>query len=131
MQGMTEERSLGELFGDLSRELGTLVRNEAELAKTELTAKAQHVGKSMASLAIGGAVLYAGVLAVMAAVILLLATLGLPAWISALLVGAVVLGVGWLLVRRGLELLRQTDLAPRQTVESLKENVQWAKEQTK
>ena len=131
MQGTTEERSLGELFADLSRELGTLVRHEAELAKTELTGKATRIGKSVASLAIGGAVLYAGVLAVMAAVILLLATLGLPAWISALLVGAVVLGVGWLLVRRGLELLRQTDLAPRQTVESLKENVQWAKEQTK
>lgn len=131
MQGITEERSLGELFADLSRELGTLVRNEAELAKTELTSKAGRIGKSLAALAVGGAVLYAGVLAVMAAVILLLATIGVPIWISALLVGAVVLVVGWLLVKRGLDLLRQTDLSPRHTVETMKENVQWAKEQTK
>ena len=55
MQGVTEERSLGELFSDLSRELGTLVRHEAELAKTEISGTVGRVGKSVALLENGGA----------------------------------------------------------------------------
>jgi len=131
MQQVREERSLGELFGDLSREVGTLVRSEVELAKTELSGKANQLGKSIASLALGGAVLYAGALAIVAAVIFGLVELGLPAWLSALIVGLIVGAIGFWLVRRGQDSLRRADLAPRQTVETLKENVEWAKEQTK
>ena len=131
MQTSTDERSLGELFADLSRELGTLVRHEAELAKTELTAKVSRLTQSIAWVAAGGAVVYAGFLAVLAAVVFLLVDVGLPAWLAALLGGVVVGVAGWLLLKRGLDAIRRTDLAPRQTVQTLKENVQWAKEQTK
>ncbi len=73
MQTSRDDRSLGELFKDLSHETSTLVRQEVALAKTELTQTATEVGKDVAFLAVGGAVAYAGLLAILAAIILALA----------------------------------------------------------
>jgi len=129
MQQTNNERSLGELFGDLARDMGTLVSQEMTLAKTELTDKAARVGKDVALLAAGGLVAYAGLLAIIAAVIVLIADRGVPLWASALIVGAIVVGVGYLLVQRGISALKRQDFAPRQTIASLKEDTQWAKEQ--
>jgi len=125
-----EEPSLGELFAELTREMSTLVRQEVALARVEMTQKASRAGRNVGFLALGGAVAYAGFLALMAAVILLLAQL-MPFWVSALVVGLVVAGIGYFLVRKGLDALKQEDLAPRQTIESLKDDVAWAKEQTR
>jgi hypothetical protein len=130
MQQSHETRSLGELFADLSRETTTLVRQEIHLATTEMTHKATRVGKDVGFLAVGGAVIYAGFLAIVAAVILLLA-LWIPWWLSALIVGGVIAGVGYGLVQKGLAALKQEDVAPRETLQTVKENVEWAKEQTR
>ena len=127
----TDERSLGELFADLARETGTLVSREVALARTELTEKAAQVGKDIAFLAIGGLVAYAGLLAIIAAVILVLAANGVPLWVAALIVGLAVAVIGYVLVQRGLTALKRHDLMPRQTIESLKEDTQWAKEQVR
>ena len=62
METRQEEASLGQLFGDLSREMSTLVRQEVTLAKDEISQKAQSVGKDVGFMAAGGAVLYAGAL---------------------------------------------------------------------
>jgi len=129
MQQSKDERSLGELFSDLVRDMGTLVSQELALARTEMTEKASQVGKDIAFLAVGGMVAYAGLLAIIAAVIALLAANGVPLWLSALIVGLVVAGIGYVLVQRGLTALKSQELAPRQTIESLKEDTQWAKEQ--
>jgi len=126
-----EDRSLGELFADLARESSTLLRQEVQLAKTELSQKASQVGRDVASLAIGGLVAYAGLLAILAAVIIGLAAAGLPWWLAALLVGIVVVGIGYGLIQRGLTALKREDLAPRQTLESLQEDARWAKEQVR
>jgi xanthine/uracil permease len=126
-----DDRSLGELFAELARETSTLVRQEVELAKTEMTQKASRVGKSVGMLAVGGAIAYAGLLAILAAIIIGLAALGVPWWLSALLVGLVVAAVGYLLVQKGRDALKQADLAPRQTIETLKEDAAWVKEQTR
>jgi Na+/H+ antiporter NhaC len=126
-----DERSLGELFGDLARESSTLLRQEIALARTELAEKGTEVGKDIGRLAVGGAVAYAGFLAIIAAVIIGLAAAGVPWWLSALLVGLVVAGIGYALVQQGLTALKSVDLGPRQTVESLREDAQWAKEQVR
>jgi tetrahydromethanopterin S-methyltransferase subunit G len=126
-----EERSLGELFGDLARETGTLVRQEVQLAKTEMSQNASRVGRDIGFLAVGGLVAYAGVLGILAAIILGLVAAGLEPWLAALIVGVFVTLAGYLLVRRGLDALKHQELAPRQTVESLKEDAQWAKQQIK
>ena len=125
-----DERSLGELFTELAQETSTLVRQEVQLAKTEMSQKATRVGKDVGFLAAGGAVAYAGLLAIIAGIIVLLGQV-IPMWLSALLIGLVVAGVGYFLVRRGLDALKQEDLAPRQTIETLKEDGQWAKDQTR
>jgi hypothetical protein len=129
MQQTRDDRSLGDLFADLARELSTLMRQELALARTELSEKASQAGKDMAFLAAGGAVIYAGFLAVLAAVIVLLASNGLAWWLAALLVGVIVLGVGYGLVHKGLNDLKRQDFAPRQTLESIKEDAQFVKEQ--
>jgi alkylation response protein AidB-like acyl-CoA dehydrogenase len=131
MQQTGADRSLGELFAELAREMSTLFRQEVELARTEMTAKASRIGREVGFLAIGGAVAYAGLLAVLAAVIIVLAQLGLPWWLSALVVGLAVAGLGYFLVRKGLDALKHLDAAPRQTLESIKEDARWAKEQVK
>jgi len=128
-QPANDERSLGDLFGELAREVTTLVRQEATLAKTELSQKASRVGKNAGMLAMGGAIAYAGLLAILAGIISLLVKAGLPWWGSALLVGVVVGGVGGYLVQRGLDALKHEDLAPRETVETVKEDAQWARRQ--
>ena len=129
MQGR-DDRSLGELFSELAQETTTLVRHEVNLAKVEMTEKASRAGKHVGFLAAGGAVAYAGLLAILAGVIFLLNAV-MPLWLAALLVGLVVAVVGYLLVRRGLDALKREDFAPRQTMETLKEDQQWAKDQTK
>jgi uncharacterized membrane protein YqjE len=129
MQQTNDERSLGDLFGDLARDMGTLVSQEVALARTELTEKASQVGKDIAMLAVGGLVAYAGLLAIIAAVILLIATWGVPLWVSALVVGVIVALIGAAMVQWGISALKQQDLTPRQTIDSLKEDTHWAKEQ--
>ena len=131
MQQTNDERSLGELFGDLARDMGTLVSQELALARTELNEKASQVGKDIAMLAVGGLVAYAGLLAIVAALIVLIADRGVPLWVSALVVGLVVAGIGYLLVQRGISALRRQDFTPRQTIQSLKEDTQWVKEQVR
>jgi len=129
MQVNQNDRSLGELFADLAKESSVLVRQEVALAKAELTQKAGQVGKDIGFLAVGGLVLYAGLLAIIAAIIILIGSLGVPWWLSALLVGLIVAGVGYFLVQRGMQALKRENLAPQQTIETLKEDAQWVKEQ--
>jgi hypothetical protein len=124
-----DERSLGELFSDLARETSTLVRQEVQLAKTEMTQKATAVGKDVGFLAVGGAVAYAGLLALIATLIIVLGTIGLPWWLASLIVGVVVAGIGYFLVQKGLNALKHESMAPQQTIQTLKEDRQWAKEQ--
>jgi uncharacterized membrane protein YqjE len=124
------EPSVGQLFSDLSQQLTTLVRQEVRLASTELSQKATRVGREIAMLAVGGLVAYAGFLAIVATAVLLLGQVA-PWWLAALIVGLVVAGIGYFLVQRSIRALQQTDLAPRQTVETLKEDIAWAKDQTR
>jgi hypothetical protein len=124
-----DDRSLGELFAELTQETTTLVRQEVELAKTEFSQKAAQVGKDVGFLAGGAAVLYAGFLAILAAIIIALAY-AIPWWLSALIVGLVVAGIGGFLVWRGMSDLRQASPVPKQTLDTLKEDARWAKDQT-
>jgi len=125
-----EERSIGELFAELARETSTLVRQEVQLAKTEMTQKASEVGKDAGMIGAGGAIAYAGLLAIIAGIIFGLGEL-IPLWVAALLVGIVVGGIGYFIIQRGLGALKRADLTPRQTIDSLKEDTEWAKDQTR
>ena len=135
MQRMNENRSLenrplGDLFGDLATEMSNLVRQEVALAKVEVAQKAKYVGRNVGYLVVGGAVAYVALLAIVAAIIMLLAKV-LPDWGAALLVGVVIGIVGWLLIGKAMMALQNADLTSRETVETLKEDATWMKEQIK
>jgi Co/Zn/Cd efflux system component len=123
-----EERPLSELFSDLVTETSNLVRNEVALARVELTDKANKIGRNIGSLVIGGAVAYAGVLAIGAAVIMLLSRV-MPDWLAALVVGLIVVCVAWLMISKAITELQKVELKPEETVESVKEDAQWIKDQ--
>ena len=129
MAQVRDERSLGDLFSDLSRETTTLVRQELELAKAELTQSATEAARGIGMLVAGGAVAYAGLLFLLLAVVFGLIEAGWDTWVSALVVGLVVVAIGAVLVLRARESLKPANLAPRRTVETLKEDQEWAKEQ--
>jgi uncharacterized membrane protein len=132
-----QERSIGELFGQLTQDMTLLVRQEVQLARTEMTEKLSRFTTNLISVGAGGFVAYLGGLALMAALILAirdLANISL-AW-SALIVGGILAIVGYVMLQRGLKELKAVDLAPRRSVEnikddvqSIKDDVQWAKEQ--
>jgi len=131
MAPITDDRSLGQMFADLSRETRTLIQQEIQLAKTELTEKALRMMKGAAFVVAGGLLAYGGLLAIVAAVVLVLIAIGLPAWAGALLGGIVVAGAGYLLIRVGRAALRPQALTPWQTIETLKEDARWLKSQTR
>jgi len=123
-----DERSLGNLFSELAAETGTLVRQEVALAQAEITSKATRVGKNVGFLAVGGAVGYAAMLAILAGIVLGLSYF-MPAWIAAILVGLVVGAVAFFMISSALEDLKNTNLKPEETVDSIKEDAQWLKDQ--
>jgi len=132
---MNENRSmdnkpLGDLFSDLATEMSNLVRQEVALAKVEVGQKAKYVGRNVGYLVVGGAVAYAALLAIIAGIIMLLDKV-MPNWGASLLVGVLVAGIGWLLIGKALSALKQADVTPRQTVETLKEDATWMKQQIK
>ena len=124
------EKSLGQLFSELSQETSTLVRQEVALAKAEMSQKAAEVGRDVGFLAAGGFVAYAGFLALIAAIIVGLGQAGVTWWLSALIVGIVVAAIGGALVWTGLQRLKRVSMAPTNTIETLKEDGEWAKQQT-
>jgi xanthine/uracil permease len=129
MAQVRDERSLGDLFSDLSRETTTLVRQEVQLAKAELTQSATEAARGIGMLVAGGLVAYAGLIFLLLAIVFGLIEAGWDAWLSALVVGVVVVAIGAILVLRARESLKPANLAPRRTVETLKEDQAWAKEQ--
>jgi hypothetical protein len=124
MAFIQEERSLSELFGELMQEVKLFFRQEMQLFKIEMSQKASQAGKDVAFVAIGGALAYTGLLVLLASAILALA-LVIPGWASALIVGLVVVGVGYALLQKGLSDLKQINPTPEHTISSLKETKQW------
>ena len=122
------EPSLGSLLGSLASDTGTLVRQEIHLATTEMTQKARRAGHELGVVAMGGALAHAGLLFVMAAVVLGLGTF-LPMWAAALGLGLVAFAAGWAMVSGGLRALRAVDPLPQRTIETLQQDKTWVKEQ--
>jgi Putative Actinobacterial Holin-X, holin superfamily III len=137
MPELRQERSIGELFGQLSQDMTMLVRQEVQLARAEMGEKLSRLTTNLLSVIGGGFVAYVGALALVAALILALNDLAnISPWVSALIVGAVLAVAGYAMLRRGLGELKRVDLAPRRTVENIRDDVQaikddvhWAKEQ--
>jgi hypothetical protein len=123
------ERPLGELLKQLSEETTRLVHQELELAKAELTQKGRQAGMGAGLFGAAGAIGLLALAALTACFILALDAV-LPAWLAALLVAVVYAAVAAVLAMQGRAKVQQAvPPVPEQTVETVKEDVQWAKTQ--
>jgi uncharacterized membrane protein YqjE len=121
------ERPIGELFKQLSEETSTLIRQELELARAELTEKGREAGKG-AGLFGGAGVVGLLALGAFTAFVILLLDKAMSAWLAALIVTVVYAAIAGVLALRGKERVeRATPPTPDQTVETVKEDVEWAK----
>jgi hypothetical protein len=116
-----QDRSLGELLAELSHETSTLVRKEMELATTEMAAKGKEAAGHAGTAAAGGALVHAGLLVLLGAVVVGLVQLGLAPWLAAIIVAVATMAIGYGLISSGRSGLRRMSLVPRQTIETLKE----------
>ena len=125
------DRSLGELFSDLSQQTAELVRQEMRLAKAELSDKLSDVGRNAAMIAASAVFGLAALMAVTAGIVLLLIQLGVAPWIAAVITAAGMGLIAFLLAQSGIAALRKKSIAPVETMHSLKETTQWLKNGTR
>ena len=138
MSSAPEEQSLGELFGRVTSDMSTLVRQEMQLAKVEIKQEVRTAGRAGGLLGGGAFAGYVALLFVSVAIALLIAT-ALPDSMSETmrhLIGFLIVGLLYgiaaaVLLSKGKKQLDKVDPVPHQTVETLKEDVQWAKTQTR
>jgi hypothetical protein len=114
-------RSLGELFAELSRDTARLVRKELELAQVELRTIAGSLGRRAVVIAIGAVLCLAGTLSLVATATLGAIAMGLSAVAASALVTLLVFAIGGLLVWRGLAALRAETFIPKETIQTLKD----------
>jgi predicted lipid-binding transport protein (Tim44 family) len=132
MEDDLRDRPIGELLRQLSQETSTLVKQELELAKAEMAKKGKDAGVG-AGFVGGGALFGLGAFgALTACVIALMATALDHVWLAALIVAVVYAAIGAVLAQRGKDKIQEAaPPAPEQTVETVKEDVEWARTQTR
>jgi Flp pilus assembly protein TadB len=127
--GDLRDRSLGELFKQLSEETTRLVHQELELAKAELSQKGKQAGMGAGILG-GAAAIGLGALGALTAALILALNAIMPAWLAALIVAVVYGIIAFVLARQAqARMKRATPPVPEQTIETAKEDVEWAKTQ--
>jgi uncharacterized membrane protein YqjE len=126
-----KDRSTGELLKQLSDETTTLVKQEIELMKAELAEKAKPAGIGAGMF--GGAGLFGlGAFLALTAFFVALLDGAVPIWAAALIVAVVYAAAAAVLALRGKQKVKEaTPVVPEQTIESVKEDVQWAKTQAR
>jgi hypothetical protein len=119
---------LGQLVSQLSRDLSAILRDEVRLAKVEITDSAKQAARAGGMF---GAATFAGYLAVLLISLAIAWALAeiMPVGVAFLIVGALWGGAGAFLYLRGRDQLRTAELKPEQTIETMQENVQWARQQ--
>lgn len=130
-----DERSLGQLLKELTHETSTLLKQEVDLAKTEMSEKASRVGTNLGSVAVGGSVALLGAIALLLAVIYGLGAIlnnflspETASWLAPLIVGGILAAVGYSMIKKALDTLKRESLTPQKTTQSLQENKEWLKE---
>jgi len=117
------DKSLADLISDLTRDMVDLVRNEVALARAEMSTKLSGATKALASVAVGAAILLAGLFILLQAVVKgveMLLPESVAPWLAPLIVGLAILAIGYVLVKGGTSQLTAENLMPQRTMDSLK-----------
>lgn len=128
MTEFSPDRSLAALLAELTRETSQLFRQEVDLAKAELASKLRNAGWGLVGVVAGALLAFLAVQALVVAAIIGLAKVIDP-WMAALAVAFVVAAIGAIAMVYGLAALRRDNLKPRRTIETLRANTRWAREQ--
>lgn len=126
--------SIPGLLRELRDETTTLLRQEVTLAKTEMKENVSRIGGHVAHIAVGGFVAYAGIIVLLIGIGHLLGALLIRAgldpelaqWLAPTVIGLIVAVIGWVMLAKAKQAIAHDDLAPRQTIDSLRDNKQWA-----
>lgn len=122
------QRSFVEVLQDIVGNVQQIIRSEFRLARAELREKANRAAKPATTLAAGAILGFYGLGFLLLAIVYAL-SIALPMWLAALIVSALLIVISAILVVSGRNKLKQIQPVPEKTVETLKENVQWAKDQ--
>ena len=124
------DRSLSDLLQDIIRNVQEIVRSEVRLAKTEIREEA---AKTKASLVLLGAGALTGFFAILFLLLMIASALALvmPNWAAALVVGAALAVAAGVMLTGGVKSFQRIHPTPERTVETIEENIEWAKQQTK
>jgi hypothetical protein len=131
VEGSDSQRGVGTLLRELAEGSATLVRHEVRLARLEFTKVLTAVGSGTAAVATGGVLALLGALCFLTGLVLLAGDQWLRDryWLAALIVTVIAGGVAAWFAKRGLALLSPKQLAPHETVATLKEDKEWLKQQ--
>ncbi|HEV2146550.1 MAG TPA: phage holin family protein [Longimicrobiaceae bacterium] len=119
------EPSLGDLFKQLAQDSATLVKQEVTLAKAEMRENLRTATKDAVMIAVGGGLLLVGLLVLTAFLVAALGDLLDNYWLGALIVGVLFVAVGGILAKKYMGNLKNDDLGPDQTIQTLKEDKRW------
>ena len=126
----TKERSYADVFQDIVRNIQEIVRSEVRLAKTEIRDEALKAKSASLLVAEGVVSAVFGVLFLLLMVVYLL-TLVVPNWAAALIVAVALAIVAATTLMTGIKRFKQIHPTPERTLQTVKENVEWAKQQAK
>jgi xanthine/uracil permease len=133
-ESTSNPNSITGLLRELRDETTTLMRQEVALAKTEVKENVSRMGGHVAHIAVGGFVAYAGVIVLLIGIGHLLGAVLIKAgmdeqvaqWLAPSIVGLVIAIIGYMMLSKAKNAMAHDEIAPRQTVESLRENKEWA-----
>jgi hypothetical protein len=128
--GDLKQRSIPELLKQLSQETATLVRQEIDLAKAEVTERGKKAGAGAGMFGAAGIIGFLALASLTTCFVLALATF-MPGWLAALIVAAVYGAIAGILAMQGKDKVKEATPPAPQTVETVKEDIQWAKSQSR
>jgi uncharacterized membrane protein YqjE len=126
----TSDRSISEILQDVLRNLQSIVRSEVRLAKTEVGEELTKIKPAIVLLGIGAVCGLFGVLFLLLTTMYAIA-LALPLWASALVVAVVLIIITAITLKTGQKRMERVQPLPDKTIASMKENAEWARQQTK
>jgi hypothetical protein len=127
----TDDRSLKDLFGDLTESITTLFRKEIQLARAETSEKVTQLAVAIGAIAGGAVLALAALIVLLQALVIAITEAGVPAGWAALIVGVVVAIIAYVLIHKGTNDLKGSSLAPSRTMDSLRRDTQVVKEQAR
>ena len=132
MHNPPRDASLGDLFKRLTSDSAELVRQEIELAKSELSETGSAYAKDAAKIGVAAGLAFVGVLALSAFLVIGLGNvMGDRYWLSSLIVGIAAAGIGYVLVTNAVNDMKSRGIKPRETLETLREDKAWVGQQAR